>query len=79
MNYYYQRLYIKDLSKGQVVTTCYVSTPSGWSQIISGNWEKAAWVVGYDTFSSAWTVRFNQAGTYQVVASVDGTATIPRA
>jgi hypothetical protein len=79
VNYYYQRLYIKDLSTGLVVTTCYVSTPSGWSEVIPGNWEKAGWVVGYDTFSSAWTVRFNQAGAYQVVASVVGTALIPNA
>ena len=79
VNYYYQKLYIRDLSTGQVVTDAYVSTPSGWSQIISGNWEKAKWVVAYDSFSSAWTVRFNQAGAYEVVASVVGTALVPNA
>ena len=78
VNIYYQKLYIQNLATGTTAGVQYDSTPSGWTQLM-GTWSKAGYVIGHDTFSSAWGVEFTQSGTYEVVASVVGIGTIPNA
>ena len=78
VNIYYQKLYIQNLATGTSEGVQYDSTPSGWSQSL-GTWSKAGYVIAHDTFSSTWGVEFTQSGTYEVVASVVGIATVPSA
>lgn len=78
INVYYQKLYIRNLATGTDTGVQYVSTPSGWTKVV-GTWQKTGYVVLHDNFSSSWGVKFTQAGSYEVVASVVGVGTIPNA
>ena len=78
INVYWQKFYIQNLNTGTQAGIQYTSTPSGWIQT-GDMYSKTGYVILHDTFSSSWGVRFTQAGTYEVVASVVGTGTIPSA
>jgi len=78
INVYWQKFYIQNLNTGTQAGIQYVSTPSDWT--LTGNmYSKTGYVALHDTFSSSWSVRFTQAGTYEVVASVVGAGTVPNA
>ena len=76
INIYFQKFYIINLDTSDTTGVEYTSTPSGWTDLL-GTWTKTDYVAGHDTFSSSWKVKLNQAGTYEVVASVVGLGTIP--
>ena len=78
VNVYWQKFYIQNLNTGTLAGILYVSTPSDWTKT-GDMYSKTGYVVLHDTFSSSWSVKFTQAGTYEVVASVVGAGTVPNA
>ncbi|MFA4849513.1 MAG: hypothetical protein WC626_07280 [Methanoregula sp.] len=75
---YWQKFYMQNLNTGTQAGIQYISVPSDWWKT-GDMYSKTGFVTLHDTFSSAWTVQFNQAGTYEVVASVMGPGSYPQA
>lgn len=68
---YCQRFYIENLDTSTVDGVNYITTPTDWTPI-SHSWQKWSPLTLQEHFSSVWTVKLSQKGTYEVVASVFG-------
>lgn len=75
---YVQRFYIKNLDTGSVDGVTYISTPAGWgkSPLSDKTWEIWKSLALQDRFTSSWTVKLTQKGSYEVVVSVVGAPVI---
>ena len=78
VNGYYEKFYIVNTATGKALSTsAYTKVPGDRWKNIAGTWSELNGVVAHTTFSQNWKIKINEAGTYEIVASVVGIGTVP--